>query len=100
MANWSCFSDLLQMCVKLQSYGKSQKPLKPMVFCNYQASLSISKFTLPGRNEALNFYARTFHLSFHVRMNSFAVLEAALILVIFRIFLLISLTSGFDNGCV
>ena len=33
-------------------------------------------------------------------MNGFAVLEAALILVIFRICLLISLTSGLDSGCV
>ena len=78
----------------------SRKPLKSMVFCNYQASLSISKFTLPGRNDPLNFYARTFHESFHVRMNGFAVLEAALIWVIFRICLLISLTSGLDNSCV
>ena len=51
----------------------SQKPLKSMVFCNYQASPSISTY---------------------VRTNGFAVLEAALILVIFRICLLISLTSG------
>ena len=33
-------------------------------------------------------------------MNGFAVLEAALILVKFRICLLISLSSGLDNGCV
>ena len=33
-------------------------------------------------------------------MNGFDALEAALILVIFRMCLLISLTSGLDNGCV
>ena len=33
-------------------------------------------------------------------MNGFAVLEAALILVIFRICLLISMTSDLDNDCV
>ena len=70
-----------------------------MVFCNYQDSLSISKFTLPGRNDPLNCcYARTFHWSFHVRMNGFAALQTASMLVIFRICLLISLTSGFDNA--
>ena len=39
----------------------SRKLLKSMVFCNYQASLSISKFMLPGRNDPLKFYARTFY---------------------------------------
>ena len=77
----------------------SRKPLKSMVFGNCQASLSISKFTLPGRNDPLNCYARTFHLSFYVRMNGFAVLEAALILGhITYLFINISLTYGLDNG--
>ena len=33
----------------------SRKPLKSMCFCNYHDSLSISKFTLPGRNDPFNF---------------------------------------------
>ena len=31
----------------------NRKPLKSMVFCNYQVSPSISKFTLSGRNDPL-----------------------------------------------
>ena len=40
----------------------SRKPLKSMVFCNYQASLSILKFTLPGRNDPFNFLCQNFPL--------------------------------------
>ena len=63
MEIWSCLSDFLKMYVKLQSYGKlSSQTVENhwfccsifvyqfrfrfgMMFCNYQASLSISKLT-------------------------------------------------------
>ena len=71
MANMVIF-DLLNIFVKLQSNINSRKSLKVIVFSNCHASQSILKFTLPTRTHPLNFDARTFSQSFHIRMDCLA----------------------------
>ena len=53
-----------------------RESFKLIVLCNYHASQSISKFTLRARTEPLYFKGRTFHQSFHIRMDCFTVLKA------------------------